>query len=155
MTAIQATLGQFAASTRKPIIWWLHRLQAMPPIPFARREPIVEVEPSPYYEGSEVIRAFWYCSLPWALAHPRYDPCLRVMAPIYDLARDMIADGWIVEACDIKPWRDQKVDVRLVAYRWISEAVLSDEYLYALANPLGREAVSVRCSSHFPSEAIV
>lgn len=140
----QTSLGQYSPG-RRPIAEWLQHIRAMPPIPFTRREPIIETGPYPY-DGSENILAFWYCSLPWDLSHPRYDPCLEVMTPIYDLAQMMIADGWIISACDIKPRRGQNVEIRLVAYRWIAEEVLSGRYLLSLATPLGREAVPVRCS---------
>lgn len=135
---MQATLSTFTSS-RASLPFWIHRIRSMPPLPHARRDPIVE--PGQYArDGCEEILAFFYCTATRDIA--KFEPCPEIVA----LARDLISDGWTIEACDCLGGarRGGPADYRLIVYRWI-DGLDPNRSLYLTDSLMGGEAVPVCC----------
>lgn len=164
MTRNQASLFQYFTPTdqdgaplyRTTSREWVDRIAAAE-IPHAIKPPRVEL--SNAVPGADHLLAFFSCQVDrtgdddgWS----RDDDEIRypdIMAALYPITADLIADGWWIEHCDImgRGRRSGKLDPRIIAMRWHEGRVVDSARWRYITDPyemkMGMDKVPLRCAA--------
>ena len=163
----QASLFQYIVPTAGPDAHplfritsreWVDRI-AGTTIPHTVKPPRVEISNADFHlPGADHLLAFFYCQVDrigdddgWT----RDDDEIRypnIMAALYAITAELIADGWWIEHCDImgRGRRSGRLDPRIIAMRWHEGRVVDSPRWRYITGPyemkMGEDKVPLRCA---------
>lgn len=132
-------------------------------IPHAYRPPRVEISNEYSAPGADHLLAFFYCQMDrdgpiskdTGFEGHDHDLYPDIMAALFSVTAELIADGWWIDHCDLlgRGQRDGKLDPRIIAMRWHEGAVVdSPRWRYHL-DPTEykfNDKVPLRCGIPIP-----
>lgn len=173
MTRNQTSLFQYFSPTdqdgaplyRTTSREWVDRIAAAE-IPHAIKPPQVEISNANFhFPGADHLLAFFFCQVDrtgdddgWS----RDDDEIRypdIMAALYAITAELVADGWWIEHCDImgRARPSGKLDPRIIAMRWHEGRVVDSARWRYHIDPyemkLGEDKVPLKCGLAPPGRA--
>lgn len=144
---------------------WVDRI-AGTTIPHAIKPPRVEISNEDFNPpGADHLLAFFYCQVDrtgdddgWT----RDDDEIRypdIMAALYAITAELVADGWWIEHCDImgRARPSGKRDPRIIAMRWHEGQVVDSARWRYITDPyemkMGEDKVPLKCGLAPPGRA--